>query len=447
MRKRAPAEVRSPAAWARVASGSSVGPAGGGDDRQAGLQVGVGDPLEVAAGRPERAEGGQAPLGVAAVLIQVLADQRLEQVAAGLAQGDLLDEDPVQGPGLVEDPGADGGDQRLARDEVQLQGQDAEEQVAVRVPPGSRPPGAVVRGRGRRPARRRPRRSRPSCPGNRPRYSRRSAARRRCGGRPARAPAARAAAPAAPARACSARASSMRGRRPATQSASKRSHASSTQPRQLTAAGARRPPDGRRSRVHLLGPELADPLRACARPSSPRSRACAAISALVWPSIFHTATRRSVSSPRPSRSRAHSSATCAASSGVGSAPRTASTSGPSRSDRASTRPPPREARRSCLARLTALRTVRTKSSCQRSSRSSSRGTARLGAAAEAVEGAQRHVLLVGGDAARQGAEPGAGQGDQAAEVGLPEGPGGVAVAGLEQADAAGDRALRWMSRP
>ena len=51
----------------------------------------------------------------------------------------------------------------------------------------------------------------------------------------------------------------------------------------------------------------------------------------------------------------------------------------------------------------------------------------LGAAVEAVEGAQRHVLLVGRPP-RRGPEPGAGQPDQPVEVASPQLVGGVAVA-------------------
>src|SRR5262249_20880710 len=67
--------------------------------------------------------------------------------------------------------------------------------------------------------------------------------------------------------------------------------------------------------------------------------------------------------------------------------------------------------------------------------------ARCGAAAEAVEGAQRHVLLIRG-AARVRAQVGAGALDQEAEVALPEGPGGGAVAGLEQVQPVGNGVVR-----
>src|SRR5262249_1118928 len=58
-----------------------------------------------------------------------------------------------------------------------------------------------------------------------------------------------------------------------------------------------------------------------------------------------------------------------------------------------------------------------------------------------VEGAQGHVLLVGG-AARGRAEGGAGAGDEEVEVALHERPCRVAVAGLEQVEPVRDGAVR-----
>ncbi len=79
---------------------------------QAGLQFGVGDPLQVAPG-PSSAEStaGQAPSGVATVPLQVLGDYRLQQLVLISGQGAALDEDSAQGLGLVQDPGAEGGQQ------------------------------------------------------------------------------------------------------------------------------------------------------------------------------------------------------------------------------------------------------------------------------------------------------------------------------------------------
>src|SRR5262249_18352718 len=69
----------------------------------------------------------------------------------------------------------------------------------------------------------------------------------------------------------------------------------------------------------------------------------------------------------------------------------------------------------------------------------------LDAPAEAGEGAEGDVLLVGGGAGRA-REFLAGQGDEPAEVALPEELGGVRVAGLELAEPLGDGAGRRHGR-
>ena len=61
----------------------------------------------------------------------------------------------------------------------------------------------------------------------------------------------------------------------------------------------------------------------------------------------------------------------------------------------------------------------------------------LDAAAEPVERAKGHVLLVGG-AARQPTQVGAGQPDEAREIPPPQAFGGVIVAGAEAVDQSGD---------
>ncbi len=121
----------------RAGGAHGIGPrgvrvgAGLGEASQADVQLGVGDGLEVVLDPADRAQRREAPLGVVAVLGQVLAHQRIEQAAVLLAQGPLLDEDLSQGPGLVQDPGVHGGDQRVARDEVHLERDDPEQQVAI----------------------------------------------------------------------------------------------------------------------------------------------------------------------------------------------------------------------------------------------------------------------------------------------------------------------------
>lgn len=71
-------------------------------------------------------------LHVVAVLLEVLLDEGFQQGVAILGEGALLDQELAQGFGLVQDPGVHGGDQGVAADEVHLQGQDAEKQVAIR---------------------------------------------------------------------------------------------------------------------------------------------------------------------------------------------------------------------------------------------------------------------------------------------------------------------------
>ena len=91
----------------------------------------VADGGERLAGGPAGGDGGEALLGVAAVLLQVQPDHGLDagalvgvEVAAG---GEVLG----QGPGLVAGPGLEGGDELALVDQAVLQGEQAEEQVAV----------------------------------------------------------------------------------------------------------------------------------------------------------------------------------------------------------------------------------------------------------------------------------------------------------------------------
>ena len=108
------------------------------------MQLGVGDPFQIVADRAERAERGQARFEIAAVHLEVLAGQGLEQGVGLGVDGAALEQDPPQVPGLVGDPGGEGGHQRLAIDEVVLQGEEAEQQIVVRAGPG---PGGPRRGR------------------------------------------------------------------------------------------------------------------------------------------------------------------------------------------------------------------------------------------------------------------------------------------------------------
>ena len=73
----------------------------------------------------------QALLGVIAVELEVLLDQPgHERVPAG-REGAALQEDPVQRPGAIDVPSIEGTDQGLAVDEIDLERQQAEEQVAI----------------------------------------------------------------------------------------------------------------------------------------------------------------------------------------------------------------------------------------------------------------------------------------------------------------------------
>ena len=60
----------------------------------------------------------------------MLADQAREQGMAVGVEVALVQQDPVEGLRLVRDPGAEGGDERIAADEAVLQRQQAEQQVA-----------------------------------------------------------------------------------------------------------------------------------------------------------------------------------------------------------------------------------------------------------------------------------------------------------------------------
>jgi hypothetical protein len=124
---------------AEVVHRAGAGGRGGGrDDRadvgEAGVEFGVGQPVQLGTHRVGGAPGGQgrqAALGVAAVLAQVLLDQGVQHGPLVLRQGGLALEDVAQGLAFVQDPGVHAGDELVAADEVQLQRQDAEQQVAV----------------------------------------------------------------------------------------------------------------------------------------------------------------------------------------------------------------------------------------------------------------------------------------------------------------------------
>jgi hypothetical protein len=108
-----------------------VVPDGGRDVGQAGLQVGVDDLLQLVADRGQRADGGQALLGIVVVPGQVPRDQGGQQLVLLGRERLVVEQDLADGPRLIEHPVIEGAEQLAAVDEVVLQGQDAEQQVAV----------------------------------------------------------------------------------------------------------------------------------------------------------------------------------------------------------------------------------------------------------------------------------------------------------------------------
>ena len=98
---------------------------------EAVLNVGVGDPGQVLADRADRAERGQALFGVVAVKPDVLLDQRLQELPAARREGAALEEDLAQPARPVGDPGVEGAQQGVAVDEVVLERQQAEQEVAA----------------------------------------------------------------------------------------------------------------------------------------------------------------------------------------------------------------------------------------------------------------------------------------------------------------------------
>ena len=130
--------------WARVASRSGSPSRG-----------------QALAGGAAGGDGGQALLGVAAVLLEVAGHQGLDGGSVVGVEVAAADEVVGQGAGLVERPGLEGGDELALVDQAVLQGQQAEEQVAVggegghgeapgREPPPTRPAAAPEPGGGGR---------------------------------------------------------------------------------------------------------------------------------------------------------------------------------------------------------------------------------------------------------------------------------------------------------
>ncbi len=98
---------------------------------QAGLHLGVGDLLQVALDVRNRAERCQTLLRVVVVLLEVFLHQRLQQGVSLGSERLLAHEDGAEGLAFVQHPGVHGGDELVAVDEIQLQGEDAVQQVQV----------------------------------------------------------------------------------------------------------------------------------------------------------------------------------------------------------------------------------------------------------------------------------------------------------------------------
>src|SRR5271166_4894578 len=86
--------------------------------------------LQVASNRAQRADRREAAVGVVAVDLEVFRNECVEKdVAAGVELAEI-DKDHAEWPRLFVGPGVEGGKQRSAIDEVVLEGQDAEQQIA-----------------------------------------------------------------------------------------------------------------------------------------------------------------------------------------------------------------------------------------------------------------------------------------------------------------------------
>ena len=117
--------VRSPSVSASASAAEA-------EIEEAGLEVEVGEFLEVVADRGTDGQDGQAALGIEAVLLEVLLDQDLEHGVPGRVERSAVEQDLAHRLGLVGDPGVEGGQEGLAVDEVVLECQQAEQQALGR---------------------------------------------------------------------------------------------------------------------------------------------------------------------------------------------------------------------------------------------------------------------------------------------------------------------------
>jgi hypothetical protein len=97
------------------------------------MELCIGDLFKLLSHRADGAHGGQALLGIAPVNLQVQLDNTVQLVSCSHGQRSLFHQDLAKGLSLVKHPGVHGSDQCITIDEVHLHGQDAEQEVAVRV--------------------------------------------------------------------------------------------------------------------------------------------------------------------------------------------------------------------------------------------------------------------------------------------------------------------------
>src|SRR5262249_40052976 len=102
-----------------------------GELRQGAAEVRVADPGEALLGGATGGEGGQALLEVAAVLLEVEGGQGLEGGPLGVVEVTAADQEIGKQSILGAAPGLEGGDELALIDQPVLQGEQAEEQIAL----------------------------------------------------------------------------------------------------------------------------------------------------------------------------------------------------------------------------------------------------------------------------------------------------------------------------
>ena len=103
---------------------------------QAGLNIRVAQFFQVITELTDAGKRGEAPFGVAIVLLEVLANECFQELTLIVGQCSPLAKNLIERAAFVGEPDADGGDQIAVRDEVVLEGKEAEEQIAINVAGG-----------------------------------------------------------------------------------------------------------------------------------------------------------------------------------------------------------------------------------------------------------------------------------------------------------------------